>query len=199
MVARRRSDDVQDVNLRHTFTAICVLVVTLLAPGRALAVGGNYVFDGGTPAEQAQVREALDASAFDWSVVPAQITVHIREGVDSDATRGELWLDADLLDSGRFSWGVVQHEYAHQVDFFLFTPQIRASAQLLLGATTWWQTPAIAHSAAGGERFASTLAWTYWPSKFNCLRPKSTLDEAAALPPRAFRSLIGRLLVTRPR
>ena len=30
---------------------------------------------------------------------------------------GQIWLDASLLDSGRFSWGVVQHEYAHQVDF----------------------------------------------------------------------------------
>ena len=33
----------------------------------ASALGGRYVFDGGTAAERTQVGAALGASAFDWS------------------------------------------------------------------------------------------------------------------------------------
>ena len=39
--------------------------VALAAPAHAVARGGNYVFDGGTREQHAQVRAALDASAFD--------------------------------------------------------------------------------------------------------------------------------------
>ena len=84
----------------------------------ALAAGGNYVH-GGTAKQQGQVKAALNASAFDWSLVPQQIVVHIAPGIPSEATFGNIWLDSNLLDSGIFAWGVVQHEYAHQVDFFL--------------------------------------------------------------------------------
>jgi hypothetical protein len=41
--------------------------------------------------------------------VPATIVIHIVRGVESRATAGEIWLDADLLDAGTFSWGVIQH------------------------------------------------------------------------------------------
>src|SRR2546423_1294867 len=75
------------------------------------------VFDGGTATERAQVTKALSASSFDWSILPA-VTVHIGSDVVSEATRGNIWLESSLLRSGRFSWGVIQHEYAHQVDFF---------------------------------------------------------------------------------
>jgi hypothetical protein len=91
--------------------------------------GGNYRFDGGTASQRTQVREALKASSFNWSVVKAQITIHIQRGTDSHAVRGEIWLDAGLLDSGRFSCATVQDEYSHQVDFFLFTSEIRAQLQ----------------------------------------------------------------------
>ena len=94
-------------------------LAALALAGTAQAAGGNYVFDGGTPTEQGQVQKALNASAFDWNLVPARITVHIAPGISSEASRGELWFDAGLLDTGVFSWGIVQHEYAHQVDYFL--------------------------------------------------------------------------------
>ena len=46
----------------------------------AQAAGGRYSFDGGSAGEQATVRDALEASAFSWSVVPGEIRVVIRRG-----------------------------------------------------------------------------------------------------------------------
>jgi hypothetical protein len=65
-----------------------------------------------------------------------QVTIHIERDIDSHATPGAVWLDSRLLDSGRFSWGVVQHEFAHQIDFFLLTQENRVELQRLLGAAT---------------------------------------------------------------
>jgi hypothetical protein len=76
--------------------------------GERAQKGGHYVLDGGSRADQSQVKKALNASSFDWSVVPATITIHIGRGHYSEATYGQIWLDSNLLDSGIFSWGVVQ-------------------------------------------------------------------------------------------
>ena len=66
------------------------------------------------------MRAALTASSFNWSLVRVQITIHIARDIpSSQATPGQIWLDAGLLDSGEFAWAFVQHEYAHQLDFFL--------------------------------------------------------------------------------
>ena len=51
----------------------------------------------------------------------------------------------------------------------------------------------VKHAQLASERFASTLAWAYWPSPYNSLRPQSQTDEAAAMKPAAFRSLLARL------
>jgi len=168
----------------------CALIAAFAAlalSGVAQAAGGNYVFDGGTPKEQAQVRSALNASAFNWSLVPAQITVHIAPGLGtSDASPGELWLDSALLDSGVFSWGVVQHEYAHQVDFFLLDDAKRAALAPELGGQSWWRGAGapLGHGQLTCERFASTLAWAYWPSARNSMKPQSkTTSRRRWLPP----------------
>ena len=148
----------------------------------AFARGGNYSFDGGTPAQRAQVEKALAASSFDWSLVRNQVTIHIERDMDSHATPGAVWLDSRLLDSGRFSWGVVQHEFAHQVD-------------CLLGAKAWcWDTSGFQHADYGCERFASTLAWAFWQNGDNCMKPASKADESAGMAPAAFRATIARLL-----
>jgi len=177
--------------------ALIAAVAALALSGVAQAAGGNYVFDGGTPKEQAQVRSALNASAFNWSLVPAQITVHIAPGLGtSDATPGELWLDSALLDSGVFSWGIVQHEYAHEVDFFLLDEAKRAALAPELGGQSWWQGAGapLAHGQLTCERFASTLAWAYWPSARNSMKPQSRNDESSAMAPAAFRALIAQVL-----
>jgi hypothetical protein len=171
------------------------MLASAIAAQPAAAVGGNYTFVGGTRAERAQVKAALDASLFDWSVVPEQVTIRIAPGLAPSAEAGTIELDSGLLHAGRFAWGVVQHEYAHQVDFFLLDDAMRTLLAQGLGGVSWWQTQsALAHQALTCERFASTLAWAYWPSPDNVLRPASTGDEAGGMSAGDFRGLLSRLL-----
>jgi hypothetical protein len=182
------------------------LLAALIAPalvwtGSASARGGTYVFDGGTAKQQAQVRVALDVSSFNWSLVPATITIHLGKGIETYATPGEIWIDSDLLTSGPFAWGPIQHEYAHQVDFFLLDDAKRAQLRTLLGGRAWFAHGNVAgfhrradHASFTAERFASTLAWSYWQSPANSLRPSSAKDESAAMEPARFRALLSQLL-----
>jgi hypothetical protein len=174
-----------------------VVASLLLVPASARAAGGHYSIEGGTSAERTQITAALHASDFDWSSVPAQIQIYVKHGIASYAVPGQIWLDADLLDSGRFSWGVVQHEYAHQVDFFLLTDADRTELLQQLGGQDWWSPPpcGLPHAQLAAERFASTLAWSYWPSPDNVMRPQAPSDESAAMAPAAFRALLQRILL----
>jgi len=180
----------------QTLLPAVVAALVFAHAGTAQAAGGNYRFDGGTASQRTQVREALKASSFNWSLVKAQITIHIQRGMDSHAVAGEIWLDADLLDSGRFSWATVQDEYAHQVDFFLFTPEIRAQLQAALGAKAWcYEDGSVqAHGDQGCERFTSVLPWAYWQSPDNAYKPDSKNDESAAMAPAKFKALLSRLI-----
>ncbi len=174
---------------------LIVLSSLLWTAAPSAAAGGDYVFAGGTAKQRTQVRRALDASAFDWSLVPTTITIHIAPGLNSEATVGNLWLDANLLDAGRFSWGIVQHEYGHQVDLFLLDGAKRALLDQALGGTDWcYGLPNLKHAQYGCERFASTLAWAYWPSVQNSMRPVSPSDESAAVSPARFRGLVTSVL-----
>jgi hypothetical protein len=173
---------------------VCLAAASVVAEG-ARAAGGAYTFAGGTPREQATVRQALEASSFDWGLVPRTIVIHIARGTDSYAVPGEIWLDADLVDSGKWAWGPIQHEYGHQVDFFLLDDAKRAALAAALQTNVWcYDIPTLAHDAYGCERFASTLSWAYWQSPDNALRPASSSDEAGAMAPAAFRSLLAKLI-----
>jgi hypothetical protein len=182
--------------LRRRIVALLLTLAALASvTGEAAAAGGRYAFVGGTPAQRAEVRAALEASSFDWSRVPARVTIHVASGVHPHAVPGHIWLDANLLSAGRFSWAIVQHEYAHQVDFFLLDPARRALLNAALGGLDWCHAvTGLHHSAYGCERFASTLAWAYWPSPHNALRPEAGVDEAAAMPAAPFRALLSGLL-----
>jgi hypothetical protein len=156
----------------------------------------NVVFDGGSALERAQVTKALAASSFDWSVLPP-VTVHIGTNVVSEATRGNIWIESSLLHSGRFAWGVIQHEYAHQVDFLLLNDDDRAQLQNLLGGTVWCEDdmPGLRHADYTCERFASTLAWAYWQSSDNCMKPSGKSDvESGSVAPATFRAVLSQLL-----
>jgi hypothetical protein len=192
MVARAVPSEAEGV--RRAALLITILGALLL-PGQALAGGGNYVFDGGTAAQQAQVRAALEASAFDWGVVPARITIHLRRGGPTMSVRGHIWIDSDVLSAGRFAWAVVQDEYAHQVDYYRFDDATRAMLNAQLGGRDWcYSVPGLAHHEYGCERFASTLVWSYWPSRDNAYRPTSKSDESAAMEPARFRALVSGLI-----
>ena len=179
---------------------LAAVSAAFLAAPLARAGGGSYVFDGGTAGQQAQARAALEASAFDWSTIPATITIHIAPGTDSWSRQGEIWLDGNLLDSGRFGWGTVQHEYAHQIDFYLLNDFERSSLTRALGGLDWCgQVADLQHFQHGCERFASTVAWSYWQSKDNSLKPRSRFDEAGGIAPTRFRPLLERWLVNAAR
>jgi hypothetical protein len=156
-----------------------LVCAALLLPSAGRAAGGRYAFTGGTPRERAQVVRALQASSFDWELVSDQVRVHIGRGILSRATPGQVWLDANLLDAGAFAWGVVQHEFAHQVDFLLLTSSDRDALRGVVGGRVWC-TPGLHSADQGCERFASALAWAYWPSPENCMRPDAETRQAAA-------------------
>ena len=182
------------------FLRIALLSFTLMLvfSATAYAGGGNYVFSGGSPTQQAQVKAALNASSFNWSLIPNQITIKIAKGSGSMAIPGTVILDADLLDSGRFAWGVVQHEYAHQLDFLVLQDDQRTILAQGLGGSSWWQTSTtvIAHDKLTSERFASSLAWAFWPSSDNIMKPSAN-PESATITPTAFKTLLAQALGTR--
>jgi hypothetical protein len=176
-------------------TALVTAVAALALTGQAQARGGNYVFDGGSAKQRTQVRSALNTSSFNWSLVPAQIKIHIAPVGQSYATRGEIWLDTKLLNAGRFSWAVVQDEYAHQVDFYLFDAATRTRLNALLGGKDWcYGVSGLRHDEYGCERFVSTLVWSYWPSRSNTYKPDSKSSESAAMAPAKFRALMKQIV-----
>jgi hypothetical protein len=181
--------------LRLIVLPLALALGLALAPS-ALAGGGRYAFDGGSERQRAQVKAALDASAFDWGLVPGVVTIHLRSGGPTAALPGDVFIDADVLSAGMFAWAVVQDEYAHQVDFRLLDAGKRALLTERLGATAWCRDdePGLAHARYGCERFASTLVWAYWQSPENAYRPASPADESAAMEPGRFRSLLGSLI-----
>jgi hypothetical protein len=174
----------------RALTLLCIAVAATLVPPAGRATGGRYAFAGGTPREQAQVSDALAASSFDWSLVPGRITIHIAPVATSQATPGEIWLDPNLLDAGSFAWGVVQHEYAHQVDFSLLTEPARARLMRELGVQTWSSATPARPDTLGCERFATALAWAYWPSARNVMRLASSRRLSAS----RFRGVVNTLL-----
>jgi hypothetical protein len=175
---------------------ISAAVALLVFPLPVSPATGPYTIEGGTARQRAQVRFALAASTFNWHVVPAVVHIRIGPGTETWARSGKIRLGADLLDQGPRSWGVVQHEFAHQVDLLLLDDAARTQLTAALGGKAWWPSHMrpLDHEAYASERFASTLAWAYWPSRRNTLRPRSNDDEAAAMEPAKFRALLAKLL-----
>jgi hypothetical protein len=171
------------------------VATALVLPASALGGGGDYAFEGATPAERATVRAALEASSFDWGLVDERITIHVGRIGTSRATPGHIWLDRGLLATGRFAWPTIMDEYAHQVDWFVLDGAHRSLLQERLGATAWcYETEAASHSAYGCERFSSMLAWAYWPVKDSPYRPRTSACETAAMPAAEFRRLLSSLV-----
>jgi len=181
--------------MKRFLTAVASAAAALALTGTAQAAGGSYGFDGGTARQQGQIKAALDASSFDWSIVPARITIHVAPGTGSYAQPGHIWIDADLLSAGRFAWSTVQDEYGHQVDFFLLDDAKREILRRALGAKDWcYGVQGLLHGEYGCERFSSTLVWSYWQSEDNAYRPMNAADESAAMKPAAFRALLGTMI-----
>jgi hypothetical protein len=180
---------------RRLLLLLVILIGALLPVGNALASGGDYVFVGGSDEARAQVRAALERSAFDWDRVPAQVTIRITGCGCAGAKPGEIVLDERQLTrspfGAKYAWGIVQHEYAHQIDFLLLSTRQRAALSRRLGAPAWcYEVRGLAHDDYGCERFATLVAWAYWASPANVQRP----DWGSGLTRAEFRALLGRLL-----
>ena len=68
-------------------------------------------------------------------------------------------------------------------------PGRRPAGARALGGEDWcYETPGVAHDDHACERFAATFAWTFWPSADNNQRSEAVMS------PKAFRSLMSRLL-----
>ncbi len=141
------------------------------------------------------MRLALDASSFDWSVVPP-VEIAIREGVGSYSLPGRITLEAALLDAGIFSWAVVQDEYAHQIDYLVLGEREWSLLNRKLLGRVWCHAdqPGLPHADYGCERFTSTFVWAFWPVRQNAYRPTSRSDESASMAPGRFRALVQQLL-----
>jgi hypothetical protein len=186
--------------MRLWYFSLAMVAALAMAP-EAGASGGHYRFDGGTTYQRQQVVQALNVSTFNWNVVPWTVTITIRPGSLKSAgveaggvsPPRHITIRADQLDQGIRSWGLVQHEYAHQVDFSRFDDPIRKRLTYLLMGKTWWWRPGVDHAWAGAERFASTLAWTYWPSPDNVLGTTQVF-ESTAMAPAPFKKLMRALV-----
>jgi hypothetical protein len=172
--------------------------LALLVPANAQARGGSYTFSGGSELGRGEARNALESSAFDWGLVAEPVTIQIVDCGCAGARPGVIVLDETLLEStpyGRaYTWGIVQHEYAHQVWWFTLEGAQRSFLQEELGgADLCYEQPGLPHDAHACERFARTLAWAYWPNHGNPARTEISLGG------RRFRALTIPLLGPRAR
>jgi hypothetical protein len=183
------------MHMRSVGILLAVLFV-LLVPANADAAGGSYTFSGGSESARAAVRDALEASAFDWSLVPEPVTIQIADCGCAGARPGVIVLDETLLESipyGRaYTWGIVQHEYAHQVWWLALDDVQRSFLRGRLRALDLcYEQSGISPDGHACERFASTLAWAYWPNAGNPMRADSAMSA------RRFRALMVSFLDSR--
>lgn len=167
-------------------TGISLLAAFVLA-GEAKAVGGHYVFVGGSDAARAAVHSALDASRFDWDLVEQEITIRITDCGCAGANPGEIILDEEVLTDLRFgpkyAWGIVQHEYAHQVDFFLLDARERrrvgsGSADPTGATKTPTSTTTITPANASPPRSPGPTGLARAATSWLCTRPSRPRNSA---------------------
>lgn len=195
---------------RMTIKILAVMVAALIFAGTAAAKGGSFAFDGGTPFEQQQVTQALAVSSFDFSQVTQAITVHIVPSTDPHlaggteagySTPGDVWLSTYWLEFGQLGWGIVQHEFAHEIDYYVLTDAQRADLLKHLdpsGSTTSWCDHAALYEARPCEWFASELAYAFWPSDANIQAPNYTGNLSGHMTPTAFRAELDSLGLAQP-
>jgi hypothetical protein len=177
---------------------LLAVLAVLAVPGKAAAADVALEFSGGSDAARAEVVAALDASAFDWSLIGRPVTVQIFDCGCAGSRPGVVVLDETMLASspyGRaYTWGIVQHEFAHQVWWYALDEGRRIELQTVLGgADLCYEQPGLAHDAHACELFASTLGWAYWPAAGNPMQAERAMGA------RQFRRLLSGMLGVSPR
>ena len=86
-------------------------------------------------------------------------------------------------------------EYAQQVQYTALTVEARSRLTGALGAQQWcYEDTNLPRGASACERFAAMLAWSYWPSAGNSMRPSGPSDWSASMSPKIFRSMLSELI-----
>ena len=173
-------------------------LAALALPGTAGATDVALEFSSGSDAARAEVIAALDASAFDWSLIGRPVTVQIFDCGCAGSRPGVVVLDETMLASspyGRaYTWGIVQHEFAHQVWWYALDEGRRIELQTVLGgADLCHEQPGLPHDAHACELFASTLGWAYWPAAGNPMQIERAMGA------HHFRRLLSGMLGVSPR
>ncbi len=167
---------------------LCLLLALVFTPP-ALASGGHYTFSGGSSFDVRRYGQALRVSAFNWSLLEQVVTVRIAPGLASGAIPGRITPDAPTRQRRIF----VACRAARVRASGGLLPARRCGARAVCrearGPDVVSGRGRLPHGAYGCERFASTLAWAYWPSAQ--MRPMSPGDESAAMKPARFRALLG--------
>jgi hypothetical protein len=182
---------------RRHLVLLAALVVLAL-PGKAGAADVALEFSGGSNAARGEVIAALEASAFDWSLIARPVTVQIFDCGCAGSRPGVVVLDETMLASspyGRaYTWGIVQHEFAHQVWWYALDDGRRSELQALLGgADLCYEQLGLPHDAHACELFASTLSWAYWRVAGNPMQAEKAMGAWQ------FRRLLARMLGPSPR
>ena len=188
------------VVLRKSMVAGLAGFAALALPARPAARGGHYAFDGGTPASRPRCASRSRSAASTGTSCPTTVTIHLHRGSGSYATPGAIWIDTELA---RLRHVRVGPDPARVRPPGRLLPSRRRTAQRaerrarrarLVGEPGRRRLHGPDHASLGAERFASTLAWSYWQSPANSLTPTSKKDESAAMAPASFRALLARVL-----
>jgi hypothetical protein len=104
--------------------------------------------------------------------VPVEVTIQLVDCGCAGSRPGVIVLDETLLESPpygpAYTWGLVHHEYAHQIWWYVLDDVERTFLQERLGGTDLcFEQRGLPHDAHTCERFANTLAWAYWPVEGN--------------------------------
>ena len=147
--------------------------------------------------QQATVRAALEVSSFDWSVLPARSSSTSRRSA-APTPRPATSTSTARCSTPAASRGASSSTSSHtrSTSSSSTTRSARRSTQRSAAATGATASPGLAHSAYGCERFASELAWAYWPSADNSMSPAATHGESGgdaggAVPQRCSPRLLG--------
>jgi hypothetical protein len=69
---------------------------------------------------------------------------------------------------------------------------MRARLHAILGGSSWWA--GADHAQLTCERFADAVAWSYWQSPDNVMKPDTSSGEGGQIDPAAFRAALANLL-----
>ena len=162
------------------YLILVAALFALLLPADAKASGGSYTFSGGSEAARTEVRNALDASAFDWSLVPQTISIQIVDCGCAGPVRGSSSSTRRCSSRRRTAAPIPGASSSTSTPTrsggSLWTMSSGRFSRTGWAAPTFrYERPGLSHDDHACERFASTLAWACWPVAGNPMQGEKVL------------------------